>query len=94
VIRLNESFRRFFGFVQKHKDLSVEPVSYCRLKNMWKVASDIHLNNYQVRVLSGSPELDNDIEHRGGRGPRELVFGPPANDIRLADATFAKRTEK
>jgi hypothetical protein len=48
--------------------------------------TDIHLNNYQVRVLSGSPELDNDIEHRGGRGPRELVFGPPVERRHLEEA--------
>jgi hypothetical protein len=46
--------------------------------------SDIHLNNYQVRVLSGSPELDNDIDLRGG--PRELIFGPAVERRHLEQA--------
>ena len=46
--------------------------------------TDIHLNNYQVRILSGSPELDNDIDLRAG--PRELVFGPPVERRHLEQA--------
>jgi hypothetical protein len=46
--------------------------------------ADIYLNNYQVRVLSGSPELDEDIGPRSG--PRELIFGPPVERRHLEQA--------
>ena len=46
--------------------------------------ADIYLNNYQVRVLSGSPELDDDIDRRSGS--RELIFGLPVERRHLEQA--------
>jgi hypothetical protein len=44
---------------------------------------DVHLNNYQVRVLSGSADFHS---VRSQSGPRELVFGPPVEARHLNQA--------
>jgi hypothetical protein len=63
------------NFCQAGKPLSFE--EYVETRN------DIYLNNYQVRVLSGSAELD------GGAspgGPHEVIFGPRVERRHLEQA--------
>jgi hypothetical protein len=63
------------AFCQAGKPLSFE--EYVETRN------DIQLNNYQVRVLSGSAELDRGVSPGG---PKEVIFGPRVERRHLEQA--------
>jgi Sulfotransferase family len=74
----------FFDFSKSRRSrffcMDGKPLSF---EEYVETRSDVHLNNYQVRVLSGSAEFES---VRSRSGPRELIFGPAVEARHLNQA--------